>query len=518
MLRYALRRLFWAIPTLFGISVVAYLLTTLIPEPPPEPLATQLAMLERDPASFDAYEESRRERLLDLPRFVNSQPRDVRTAATESVAHIVANDVAAPLAAHRLARLGGAVLPFVLPELDQLEPAARSRVALALAPIADRMGQGEDARVRDPQLAAAFWTQFWQDRSIEFTGPAVARAVARLVQRATTLREQDLRAVDTFALPEVIEAMRTTTDPGAIGRLAEVASSVTGRDIRVPDEAASASANDVARNWLTWWSVHRTEYTAVEGGERVAASLSETRYGKWMLSASRGEFGVSVRDGEPILRKLRASAPVTLALTLVSLLLSYLIAIPLGVIGASRRGERVDMAMAAGMFLFYSAPTFFLAQILLHTAPEASGFWRLIFAVLTMTAGSVATLSRFQRASMLDVLHSDYVRTARAKGLPKWRVLVVHALRNAIVPTVTLAGLQLPLLFGGAIVVEEVFRLPGAGFETMRAVEAHDASWLVMVVLFTALATMVGLLASDVAHGLLDPRVRERLLRREDRT
>ena len=119
---------------------------------------------------------------------------------------------------------------------------------------------------------------------------------------------------------------------------------------------------------------------------------------------------------------------------------------------------------------------------------------------------------------MLDVLHSDYVRTARAKGLPKWRVLVVHALRNAIVPTVTLAGLQLPLLFGSAIVVEEVFRLPGAGFETMRAVEAHDAAWLVMVVLFTALATMAGLLASDVAHGLLDPRVRERLMRREGRT
>jgi ABC-type dipeptide/oligopeptide/nickel transport system permease component len=116
---------------------------------------------------------------------------------------------------------------------------------------------------------------------------------------------------------------------------------------------------------------------------------------------------------------------------------------------------------------------------------------------------------------MLEVVGRDYVRTARAKGMPGWRIAVVHALRNALMPTVTLAGLHLPVLLGGAFVVEEVFELPGIGFETLRAIEAHDAAWLMAVVLVCALAVTIGLVASDVAYGALDPRVREVLWRRQ---
>jgi peptide/nickel transport system permease protein len=115
---------------------------------------------------------------------------------------------------------------------------------------------------------------------------------------------------------------------------------------------------------------------------------------------------------------------------------------------------------------------------------------------------------------MLDVLRHDYIRTARAKGVPLGRLLVVHALRNALMPIVTLAGLQLPALFGGAFVVEEVFGLPGMGYETLRAVEAHDATWLTTTLLVLALIAMLGLIATDVAAGALDPRVRDTMLAR----
>jgi peptide/nickel transport system permease protein len=440
----------WAIPTLFGISLVAFLLTTLIPEPPPESLESQLAMLERDPASFDAYEESRRERNLDLPRFVNTQPRDVRTIANESMNHLIKGDAQAPIAAHRLSRIGGALLPFIVPELDRLEPQARSRVALALAPIGDRMGFSDDARLRDPSAAAAYWTQFWQDRAIEFTGPAVVRAVARISQRSTDVRERDLQSLDTFALPQLVDAMKTENDPEAIGRLAAMASSVSGRDAKVPAGASTEQAKAVAHGWVAWWDTHRTDYTVIDGGERVAASLSDTRYGKWLLSAGTGEFGISVRDGTPIFKKLLATAPITIGLTLVSLLMSFCVGVPLGAISGWRRGRRIDVRITGLLFFFYALPTFFLAQLLLHALPEASGTTRLVLAMITMTLGSLASVSRFQRASLLDVLSTDYVRTARAKGAPAWRVLVVHAARNAIIPTVTLAGLQLPVLFGAA--------------------------------------------------------------------
>jgi peptide/nickel transport system permease protein len=131
---------------------------------------------------------------------------------------------------------------------------------------------------------------------------------------------------------------------------------------------------------------------------------------------------------------------------------------------------------------------------------------------LALIIGSLASLSRYQRASMLDVIRQDYVRTARAKGLSLWRILVVHALRNALMPTVTLAGLQLPALFGSAFIVEEVFGLPGLGYETLRAVEAHDSAWLTAMILLLAVVTTLGLIASDVAYGALDPRVRETIL------
>jgi ABC-type dipeptide/oligopeptide/nickel transport system permease component len=134
--------------------------------------------------------------------------------------------------------------------------------------------------------------------------------------------------------------------------------------------------------------------------------------------------------------------------------------------------------------------------------------------VLTLTVSAVATLSRYQRAAVIEVLASDYIRAARSKGVYGARLMVVHALRNALGPMVSLAGIQFPVLLGSAFVVEEVFQLRGMGWETLRAIERHDAAWMVVAVMATALVAMLSLLASDIGLGLLDPRVRDTLRRR----
>ncbi|MDP9151333.1 MAG: ABC transporter permease, partial [Myxococcota bacterium] len=118
--------------------------------------------------------------------------------------------------------------------------------------------------------------------------------------------------------------------------------------------------------------------------------------------------------------------------------------------------------------------------------------------------------------AMLEVMGQEFVRTAHAKGLSSARVAVVHVLRNALLPTVTLGGLHLPALLGGTFVVEEVFGLHGLGFETLRAIEAHDVAWLMAIILAVAVVVTVGLLASDIACGALDPRVRDVIVRRRD--
>src|SRR5580658_5746874 len=227
MLRYALRRALWAIPTLFGVSLIVFFVTTLIPDPAARASLSSVAA-HGDPNAVLALEERRRTHFLDLPSFFNPRPKDVTTRAEAALSHLVADDQEAPIAAHHLARLGGAALPYVLPKLDNLSPAARGRVCVALGPVAERMGLG-DPRLADPDRAALFWERFWEDRALDFTAPAVQRAVHRLVLHGTELREGELLEVDTFALDEVMRAMESTHDPEALSRLASVASHVAGR-------------------------------------------------------------------------------------------------------------------------------------------------------------------------------------------------------------------------------------------------------------------------------------------------
>lgn len=502
MLAFALRRAIWAIPTLFGVSLVVFVLTTLLPDPQAEEGA-----LANDVAVRLRVDDLRRARFLDLPRFLNTSPHDVRTRVDQCVMHIVADDGDAQLCEKRLAQIGGAGLPFLLPHLDNVPPAPRGRIALALAPVARRMGVGDERDLSEPDRAALFWERFWEDRSVDFTVPAVHREVDRLVKRGSDLREEELRKVDTFALEQLIEAMRTTKDRAALVRLTRLASHVAERSSTVEADDDARHARAVVSDWQSWWYVHESDYVALQGGAKVTASIAQTRYAKWVLGAATGQLGLSTRDGEPVFDKLLARAPVTLGMALLALLVSLAVAVPLGVLAAWRRGHAVDHVTAFVLLAFYSLPTFLVAE-LLATFGRASQAG-IVLPVVALATVSLSVMTQQQRASTIEALNQDYIRAARAKGARTLRVAVVHALRNALVPTVTLAGVQFPALVGAAFVVEEVFNIHGMGWETLRAIESRDAAWIVAVTLLCAVVTTACLVASDVAYGLLDPRVRE---------
>jgi ABC-type dipeptide/oligopeptide/nickel transport system permease component len=512
MFRYALRRLLWSIPALLATSFVLFVVTTLAPGP------AAPARGEGQEAR-DIFEQAQRARFLDLPSFVNTAPADVQSRARTALATLA--DDGGPKAgrdgaARELQRLGGAALPHVLPALEALAPAARRRVAVALAPVAERMGVGGREDLTQPDSAAVFWTRFWDDRALDFTRPSVNRAVTRLVEHGSDLREADLVPMDTFALQAIVRSMRSRGDHVTMARLTRLAHHATGRGPVIGSEATDDEVQRAVADWREWWFVYSTDFVEVEGAGRAVAMLADTRYGKWLRRIVSGELGVSAIDGEPVLQKLREKGPTTLLLCALAMLVSEAVAVPLAVLGAWRRGGPLDLAASIALFVLYTIPTFAVALVLLRaTDTPATGAPRLLLAVTALSVGSMATLSRWQRNAMLEVMREDFVRTARAKGVPGWRVLVVHALRNALMPTVTLAGTHLPGLLGGAIVVEEVFGLHGAGFETLRAIESHDAPWLMAVLLAAALTVSLGLIASDVAYGLLDPRVRGVLWQRQ---
>ncbi|HEY3449472.1 MAG TPA: ABC transporter permease [Myxococcales bacterium] len=258
------------------------------------------------------------------------------------------------------------------------------------------------------------------------------------------------------------------------------------------------------------------------------------RYGKWLGRIVTLDFGLSTYDHRPVADKIREALPNTLLLSGLALLFSYLLAVPLGVLSAVHRGRWLDRALSLGLFLLYSMPSYWVAVVLLlvfgggryfdlfpmqglHSADAGSMgtlawlgdlAWHLVLPVFVLSYASLASLSRYTRSSMVEALRQDYVRTARAKGLGERAVVLKHALRNAILPVVTLLGLSLPHLVGGSVIVEQVFGVPGMGRLGFQALATRDYNTVLAVTTLAALLTMAGVLLSDLAQSALDPRIR----------
>jgi len=496
VLRYLVYRLLWALPTVFGVSVLAFAVTTLLPEP-----ATS-----RD-ADRKVVEERRRMQFRDLPLFFNGSPTDVRTRALDAVETIAAANARSDAAAESLANMGGAALPHVIEAMGGLDRRQTERVAIALAPLAERLHVGDPADLRDAEAAPRFWRRFWEDRALDFTEPSVRRDLDRFLAGGSSRWERELLALDTYPLPEIMRTLDnkklTATERHNLLFLAHAVTAHLG----VPRDEESTERDE--ERLRAWWFIHRTEFVAYDGAERVGAFVGDTRYARWLVGALTGRLGLSTRDGESLATKLSHRAPITLALAGTALLLGLLIAVPVGAASAFLRGKAFDTISAIVAVAVYATPSFALSVIFApYFDPRTvSG---LLVPLLVLALATAATLSRNQRAVMIDVLGEDYVRAARARGAPPTRWLVVHALRNALIPVIALSGIEFAGLLGSTLVVEECFAIRGVGWETMRALEAHDVGWLVIAVMFTGSAATVGLIVSDVLHAMLDPQRRER--------
>lgn len=253
------------------------------------------------------------------------------------------------------------------------------------------------------------------------------------------------------------------------------------------------------------------------------------------LGILRGDFGFSFRTRQPVLREIGQRLPNTIYLTVITILVAVLIAIPIGIISAIRQYSVFDISVTTFSFAGQAIPEFWLGLILIlvfyawlknpftgdpllpsggMTSIDISGFdlgdriVHLILPVLTGALGWIAWYSRFLRSSMLDVIHQDYIRTARAKGLSNWAVLTKHGLRNALVPLVTLLALDLPYLFGGAIFVETLFAWPGMARLYYQAALERDYPVLMAVLIIGAASIILSNLLADILYAYLDPRIR----------
>jgi len=257
------------------------------------------------------------------------------------------------------------------------------------------------------------------------------------------------------------------------------------------------------------------------------------QYGDWLVRLARLDFGRSFSpDRRPVWDKIKERIGITLGLNLMSLIIILAVSIPIGVIAAYRAHSWFDQATTLFVFFGFAMPTFWLALLLimffgvsLDWLPSSGltslnyrkfTFWQKVqdlgahvtLPVLVAAFGGLAGMSRYMRGNMLEVIRQDYITTARAKGLPERVVIFKHALRNALLPVITILGLSVPGLIGGSVIFESIFAIPGMGQLFYGAVMARDYPLVMGELVIGAVLTLVGNMLADVGYALVDPRIR----------
>ncbi len=260
----------------------------------------------------------------------------------------------------------------------------------------------------------------------------------------------------------------------------------------------------------------------------------DNQYSLWVVNLMHLDFGKSFQDNRDVLDKIWERVPITALLTVISILLSYLIAIPLGIYSATHQNSLLDKFSTVLVFVLYSLPSFWLATMAIiflgggdffawfpnnglhsmNSSPDDPWMtrtldyvWHLILPIAAYTYTSFAYLSRQMRGSMLEVIRQDYIRTARAKGLSNKIVVYKHALRNSLIPIVTIIAYILPSIIGGSVIIESIFSIPGVGKLAFEALTARDYPVIMAEFTLSAFLTLIGLLLADILYSVVDPRI-----------
>jgi peptide/nickel transport system permease protein len=249
------------------------------------------------------------------------------------------------------------------------------------------------------------------------------------------------------------------------------------------------------------------------------------QYGQWVGRLAHGDLGTSWRTGKPVVALILERLPVTVELTVLAVGFALLLGLPAGIVSATRRDQAIDNVTRMGALLGLSVPVFWQGTMLIlffsvylrwmppvvwvdFVTDPRRNLTIMLLPALCLGTASAANIARTTRSGMLDVLRSEYVRTAAAKGLTRRLVILKHALKNALIPIVTVAGLQVGILLGGTVVVEEVFTLPGVGRLVLWSIYQRDYPLTQSTILFIAVMFMTVNLVVDLLYGYLDPRIR----------
>jgi len=478
MKTYILRRLLLMIPTFFGISLMLFLILNLAPGRPGAQQNAELAQSMRGEVTQESYRIFREQFHLDKPVLFNARfavtREEVRGALRDAAGASGATAAERVHAQDALEDLGSYAVPLLVGLLHDPEPVTRD--------------------------AAVYFLRLGAMRPLE--DPFNPKPSPELGARN--------RAIDS--------------------------ENATLRTLRYAPEDTEETKRGVILALERWYREHQARF-AYTTGDRIRRFFFDTRFATYWRNLLRFDFGVSLTSREPVVPTLLSKLKYSLSLSVGSLVLAYLIAVPLGVLSAVKKGTRLDRGVTLVLFMLYSLPSFFVGTLSLFAFSAGSDVvalrwfptggwasrdagelttlgqwadvaWHLVLPMVAMTYGSLAALSRYMRTGLLDVIQADYVRTARAKGLSERWVIGKHALRNGLLPILTLLGGLLPAVLGGSVIVEYIFGIPGMGLWVVDAINQRDYNVILAVELFSTILVLVGLLLTDLSYALVDPRIR----------
>jgi peptide/nickel transport system permease protein len=258
------------------------------------------------------------------------------------------------------------------------------------------------------------------------------------------------------------------------------------------------------------------------------------QYVLWLKRLVTLDFGKSYKDRRPVLEKIGEALPITLQINILSILIIYVLSVPLGVFSAVKQATWADSFITFLLFLLYSLPSFWVAMLLIYFLGGGQYWdwfpiygisslgadqmtwgpwlwdrlWHLTLPTFCLTYAGFAYISRYARAGMIDVIRQDYIRTAKAYGFSNKVVIFKYAFRNSLIPIITLLGTLLPTLLGGSVIIEQIFSIPGMGRLGFEAILSRDYPLVMGILAISAMLTLVGLILSDILYAVTDPRIR----------
>ncbi|MEM8883578.1 MAG: ABC transporter permease [Planctomycetota bacterium] len=482
MQAFILRRVLLMVPTLFGISLVTWLVMMLAPGRPGstggslEGSTEQIGDMTKELEKGKAQRNFRRQYGLDRPLFVNTW---YDLSADELLKDIETQK-------KKIADVGAAVKRKAKERLEDYG-------TYAVPPLMELLNRADlDDGTRHEVLR-------WLLRS-SYTPPIETGDTAdeETLNRNREIRTENLR----------------------LGRM----------KWRLGDPREKQ--DPVIAQWNTWYEDNRGnwEYGAFD---KAFITITDTSFGTYWGKLATGDLGQSVIHKRPVLDLVAERMKYSIALNVTALLIVFFLAIPIGVWAAVYRGTKIERFVGVILFALYSLPNFFIATLLvkwfaagepykvfpisgfestgsadLSTSAHLSDILKHItLPLICLTYGGFAGISRYARAGMLDQIRSDYVRTARAKGVGGFKVITRHVLRNGVLPIITLLGTSLPVIIGGSVAIEFIFGINGMGLLMFQSVMAKDFNVIMGVQLMVGVLTMIGILISDITYAILDPRI-----------